>query len=275
MSSRPTNVLLVTAWSPLDPAGGVNQIVRILAKQLGAERSVHVLVSEWDAPRLQHRDVDGLSIHSLRLRCPPFERPWFKGLLGWLRDFPSTIVQLRRLIMARKIDIVHLHFANSYQYYFPILRILFGVPYVLTFHGSDIAYYSERPYLSRILTSWVVARAEKVSAVSRSLADRASIVFPKLSDIEVIYNGLDFTELQASDQATRTGGAIVDLPASFILMVSNVTYNKGQDVAVRAWGEIRETLPDLHLVIVGEPRDLWQECKDLIRVRNQGAIHIT
>ena len=141
----------------------------------------------------------------------------------------------------------------------------------MTFHGSDIAYYSERPYLSRILTSWVVARAEKVSAVSRSLADRASIVFPKLSDIEVIYNGLDFTELQASDQATKTGGAIVDLPASFILMVSNVTYNKGQDLAVRAWGEIRETLPDLHLVIVGEPRDLWQECKDLIRVRNRAT----
>ena len=57
----------------------------------------------------------------------------------------------------------------------------------------------------------------------------------------------------------------IALPAKFFVNVANVTYYKGQDVAIRAWAQVRQRCPDLHLVIVGAKREHWETCEELIR----------
>jgi glycosyltransferase involved in cell wall biosynthesis len=65
------------------------------------------------------------------------------------------------------------------------------------------------------------------------------------------------------------------LPQRYFAMIANVAYYKGHDVAISAWKSVVEAIPDLHLVVVGEPRDLWDECQRQIqRLNLSDRIHL-
>ncbi len=265
VTDKPLRILMVTAWPPTDEAGGVSTVVRTLSRELSGAHGVQVLVNDWDATSLRTDRVGGLVTHALRLRSPYDAKRPVAGFLGWLRDFPRILWQLRRLLRAQAIDVVHLHFAASYQFYFRLVRALGGPPYVVTLHRGDTVDFGVLPMADRSLIRWMLRGAGGVVAVSDWLAERAGRTFPETRDIACIHNGLNLSSFDTHRNNGAKGNLPVELPATFFVNVANVTYYKGQDVAIRAWAQLQQRFPDLHLLIVGERREHWEACAELIR----------
>ena len=275
MTYQPLNILMVTAWPPTDEAGGVSTVIRVLSEALAGSHVVHVLINDWDAVKLTTERSNNQSTHRLRLRSPYDAKHPIGGFLGWLRDFSGTLAQLQRLHRSQAIDVIHLHFASSYQFYFRILRMLGGPQYIVTLHGSDTVNFHSQSKIDRWLTRWTLVGAGRVIAVSRWLAELATGTFPDCRDIACVQNGLDLAKLDANVPHGTEGGLPIALPARFFVNVANVTYYKGQDIAIRAWSQVRQRCPDLHLVIVGERREHWDACEKLIRALDlEDRVHV-
>lgn len=275
MTSRPLNVLMVTAWSPTDGVGGINTMIQALSGELSGANCVQILVNDWDAVALRTERAGGLTTHSLRLRSPYDANHPVRGFLGWLRDLVHTLRQLRRLFRAQAIDVVHLHFAASYQFYFRVMRILGGPPYVVTLHRGDTVNFPDLSAGDRSLIRWTLRGAGRVIAVSDWLARISEKTFPGCDGIDCVHNGLDLSKFEDGGTGLTEGTLPIDLPTAFFVNVANVTYYKGHDIAIRAWAQIRSRVPDLHLVIVGERREHWETCEELIRTLDlQDTVHM-
>lgn len=258
------NVLMVTAFDPDEPAGGVNTMIHTLNHQLAPHCRIVLLVYDWNAIRPTRQVVDGIVRYRLRFQIPYFRHRPLGGAVGWLTRFPSTLRSLRRILRDEAIDVVHLHYGSAYQYYFPVARRLFGTPYILTLHRGDIMTFAEQTAPDRWLLRRIMHGADRVVSVSRWLADQATAIVRDPPPMTVILNGVDFDALDALYDPGFDGIAGGPLPPRYVLMVSNVTYYKAQDVLIRAWAELRARHPGVQLLIVGEKRELWDDCVRLI-----------
>jgi glycosyltransferase involved in cell wall biosynthesis len=262
-SPRPApNVLMVTGWDPRVASGGVGTMIRTLCDVAHGHRGV-VLVNDWQADQARHVDDANLDLYFLRLRCPYAPQATIKNFAAWLFELPRTLLRLRRILRRHAIDLVHLHYAAPWQYYFRLCRRLFGVPYVVTVHRGDVVGHPAEPAPLRCLTEWTLAGASAVVGVSRWLAEEAGRTYGRPGAFGTIYNGLDFSELEALEGGPAPALPI-SLPERYFLIVANVAHYKGQDVAIRAWGRLGKSHPDLKLLIVGEPRETWGLCTRLI-----------
>jgi glycosyltransferase involved in cell wall biosynthesis len=267
-------VLHVTAWPPDNPAGGVSTVIRILQSEFADHLQVTVLVQDWNHRQAFYRGSDKQPIIHLRMRTPYDTHHPLLGLLGWGRDFFMALRQLLKLVRRHDIDIIHLHFASAYQYYFRVLRLLLGVPYIVTFHRGDVVSYDKLTLADQWLIRWTLRGASRLTAVSQWLSRTAKETLVLSDKIVCVYNGID---IEAVRQQAQLSVSTIDreLPPRYFAMIANVAYYKGHDVAIDAWKSVVEAIPDLHLVVVGEPRDLWEECQQQIQRLGLGErIHL-
>lgn len=265
------HVLMVTAFDLDEFAGGVNTMVRTLNDHLSADCRVSVLEQNWEARNPVRDVVKGIPRYKLRLQLPTDARRPVHAFVSWLIYFLPALGSLRRILRKEEIDLVHLHYASAYQYFFRITARLLGIPYIVTLHRGDVMNYHEQPPLHRWLMSVAVRGASKVVAVSSWLASQAVNRLGELPGRTVILNGLDFADLDALYDPAFQFSAPFEVPAEYFIMVSNVTHYKAQDVAIRAWAKVGESHPDLKLLIVGEERETWENCRRLIDELGCGA----
>jgi glycosyltransferase involved in cell wall biosynthesis len=258
-------ILLVTTWPLANEAGGVSTMVRSLAAGLSRRYDVQVLVPDWKARTLCSSVEAGFVTHRLCLRVPCHAETPVKNLAGWIRDFPLAFRQLLNLLRSQRFDIVHLHFGSAYHYFFRLAHALAGPPYVVTLHRGETVNF---PFLSRCeraLMLWSLRGAARIVAVSEWLRRLAKETFPRIGEIDCIYNGYDLFCAAGQQSMVLREDLKVRLPEVFFLMVANVTYYKGQDIAIRAWAEVKRRFPYVHLIIVGERREFWDFCTHLVR----------
>lgn len=247
------NVLEVVIGPYPEIRGGVDKMVSLLVAGLmrrGCEVAV-LVPGSWEIARLRSREVDGVSVYERRLRLPLEQGPKLRSLLGWLGELPRTLLDLRRICRKHRIDIIHIHTATNYVYWFRLLRLIGGPPYVITFHGSDVADFRTRRKGDRALIRWALAGSAAANAVSRWLTEEAKRVFSGLCDPVCIYNGIAVTTpRREADAATNPARALIgDSP--YFVMVGSFDPYKGHDIAIRAWGLLPSDRRP-HLLIVGE-----------------------
>jgi glycosyltransferase involved in cell wall biosynthesis len=100
----------------------------------------------------------------------------------------------------------------------------------------------------------LVARsADQVVTVSRFTADRFNEGLPR-PEAYCVYNGLDRERFDPSVIGPAPLRAQMSLPetAALLGVVGQITPWKGQDTAIRALAELRESGADAHLLIVGQ-----------------------
>ncbi len=268
------NVLEVVIGPYPQIRGGVDKMVALLVDGLVAEGcAVTVFVPGlWEAATLGQENAGGVSVYTLRLRRPVTGGRALRSLAAWLGELPRTLRAQRGICRRHRIDVIHIHTATNYCYWFRLLRWLGGPPYVITFHRGDVVDFATRWPLDRFLIRCGLAGAAATNAVSRWLAVEARRVFPGLCDPAPIYNGI--AEMpRAAEAAPGTVAALVgDKP--YFIMVGTFDPYKGHDVAIRAWGLLPEgTRP--HLLIVGEG-ELRQSYERLIEEVGGGdCIHLT
>ncbi len=167
------------------------------------------------------------------------------------RDYFSPIASIRlaSLFRKRKITAVHLHRSQDLA---------------LTVMAADLGCVSHRVLTLRMESEhrkfdlyhrWVYSRLTAVLTLTgrlrRMVIDNRPINPDK---VHCLYNGIDFSELRSAAEPKETIRSRWGVPVdSFVVgIVGRLDVLKGQRTLIRAVSGLKDVIPDLKLIIVGE-----------------------
>ncbi|MGH7415892.1 MAG: glycosyltransferase family 4 protein [Candidatus Rokuibacteriota bacterium] len=197
-------------------------------------------------PHVEHQE--GLIVYHPRF----FSVPRYGKCLDGVLYFLSLVRFTRRLRRSFAFEVIDAHFAFPDGVAATLLGRLFRCPVVVTLRGSIVrlaTYGLHRPQLR-----WTLRRADRVTAVSSSLADVASRLGRPLERVRVIPNGVDparFAPMRRAD-ARRLAGLPAGSPV--LLTVAGLYEGKGQHLVMEVLPSLLARHPDLLYVMVGSPR---------------------
>lgn len=159
---------------------------------------------------------------------------------------------MARLLADTAPDVVHLHSAKAGL--IGRLAVRGVVPTVFQPHAWS--FHAASPSMRRATVAWERRAArwtERLLCVSEDERDeglRAGV----RGQYEVIPNGVDLQQFPAATNLDRNAARHrLSLPAGpLAVCVGRLMTQKGQDVLVRAWREVRERLPEARLALVGD-----------------------
>jgi len=247
-----SHILQLTILRYPEIEGGVDTMVASIVTHLKQRHKVSVFVpGGWDQKTLSRRSAEGVPIYSIRLRMPFGHRHSVTAFLGWLIEFPRTLLTLRSLAREQGIDIIHAHMGKDYHLYLRVLRWLGGPPYVITLHRAEVADFHSLSSSSQWLMKFALRGAARINAVARWLALDAERIFPGIGPITWVHNGFTLPDrsLVAPPIATHFAES---LPQRYAIMVGAFDPYKGHETAFRAWQLLPESLRDLELLVVGD-----------------------
>ncbi len=178
---------------------------------------------------------------------------------AWIAYFFSRKLMRQAKKEGKKYDFIHAFFSVPCGFMALLLKLEFGVPYIVSLRGADVPGYSERfstlYHVLKPLVKLVWARSGAVIANSQGLKTLALQSKPE-QKIEVIYNGIDIDEFFP----------LYNLEKNIfnILCLSRLTPRKGVTYLIDAIKKLAEKYPQIKLKIVGEG-DSKQELMDQVK----------
>jgi glycosyltransferase involved in cell wall biosynthesis len=157
----------------------------------------------------------------------------------------ATIRERMRFLKEERIDIVHLNNSIVRHHDWMIATRLTGTPCLTHERGINRSY----SWSSRTLGRGLVAIIPMSKAIRDLMIERGVAA----DNVRVIYDGMDparFTPTRDPQELRRELGIAPDQP--IIGMVGNVREWKGQEVVVRAMGQLLKTRPKLVCLFVGK-----------------------
>ena len=191
---------------------------------------------------------EGLTVYHPRFFSVPRYAKFLDGAFYYL----SLLAFTRRLRRTFPFEVIDAHFAFPDGLAATLLAKTFSCPVVVTLRGTIVrlsGYRLHRPQLR-----WVLRRADRVTAVSESLAGVAVGLGLPRERVRVIPNGVDTRTFMPMDrvQARRLAGLPED--RKILLTVAGIYEGKGQHSVVEILPALREKYPDLLYVMVGNSR---------------------
>lgn len=241
-------------------AGGVDAVLNLLAFARHDDYACAVLrTAGWDERDLAPRQVDGVDAFALHFPLPPSRAADIRNWLRFVLLAPLALWKLHRLVRSESIDVVHLHTLQHYHLYFSLLRLLGGLPYVVTLHGSEVTHFANRGSRTQATWRWVLRHASAISAVSATLRDAAVRCLALRQPIAVLPNGVALPRAALPGRADI--GARFGLPRRYGVVVGTLMESKAQATAIRAWAALPPEFNDVALVLVGAgaERDRYTE----------------
>jgi phosphatidylinositol alpha-1,6-mannosyltransferase len=211
-------------------------------------REQHVIAAGQHPQQEQFDRSHDLRVHRLPLRFPAW------GLRSWsgLRSYLGTARRLARLVKDEGVRMIHCGRCLPEGFAVWLLSWWSGVPYACYVHGEDVTTAATSRELS-----WMVKRvlrgARFLIANSRSTRDillRDWSLPPER--VELLHPGVDthrFTPA-ARDPAIRAELGWGNRPV--VLTVGRLQKRKGHDQMIRALATIRQRVPDVLYVIIGD-----------------------
>ena len=233
MSNRPLKVLFLTSSYPRSGDDTASVFLRYLAEHLADEGlDVHVL-----APA----DGKGETIIEAKVTVHRFQYfptglqklAYGSGILPNLKRTPrlwlhvplfvmAMAVKMCRLLATRRIDVIHAHWLLPQGLVGLMGACLFGVPLVVSAHGSD-AFALRGRFLDR-LKGWIIRRSDRWTANTAATA-AAVARGVKLPEPRIIPMGVDVAFFSRGDR-TALRQAIPDRE-HVVLFVGRLVENKG------------------------------------------------
>ena len=204
------------------------------------------LVNRWSsAARLgavpKNEQIDGLDVVHPRTLYVPKWSALSAGL--YAASLWSQVSHLRG-----EFDVLLGAWAYPDAVAMVLLGQLLGLPTVMKLHGSDIDVLGERPLL-RAQMRWAFARARRVVAVSRALAQKAEALGAPVDRVATVRNGVDTSRFFPRDrQAARAKLGLADRPT--IVFVGRLERDKGVRELFQAHAELQQR--QIALVLVGD-----------------------
>ena len=159
---------------------------------------------------------------------------------------------LRRLQRTGRLDILDAHFTYPDGYAATRLGHRLGVPVTITLRGTEVP-HARRPALRRRLVSaW--RSADKLFAVSRSLADHAVALGAPAERIQVVGNGVDIEKFHPIPQAeARRRLGLEEDAGPVLISVGALVERKGFHRVIELLPRLREKWPGIRYLAVGGP----------------------
>lgn len=258
------NILTITSSYPKyegDPtAPFVESIVQHLAER---GHTMHVLLPENVGWRRPATDASA-HYHLFRYSPVRFWTPW--GYAESLQDGVrirkslyalapvvaiSALRSARSLLSRVPIDVVHAHWVVPNGILGAIVAPRYGVPLVVTLHGSDVA-VSERSNLMGRASRWTFERASAVTAPSGDLLQRAGRLGASRSLVLVPW-GADVRE-HVPPSAADAVRERLGLGNEHVVVagVGRLIAVKGFDHLIAAFAAASASRSDLRLLVIGD-----------------------
>jgi glycosyltransferase involved in cell wall biosynthesis len=229
---RRTILLLISSAD----IGGAQTHVEWLA-QADLANNARMVVACPPGPLL-HRLLDtGLEVYTLRL-----------GFFAWLR-----IAAIRRAI---RPQLVHLHLLGAALHgtigsWFAACHLVYTVHNLVVYPGMTGWKRAAYPFITRIIAGRIARFIAVSEGISQYLVDSLRISPDK---VRVIHNGISFSGLEEAGSASGNLRQKIGVPASCLLFgtVGRITFQKGFDLLIEAFGLLALEFPTLHCVIVGD-----------------------
>lgn len=251
----------VPAWD----FGGPVRVCYELSKQL-VRRGHDVTVYSTDAlnaggrVRTSEETIDGIKVkrfrnltNSIAYQHKVFLSPGMSLLAADLKTF----------------DVIHMHeysTLQNVQIYYQAKRL--KIPYVLQAHGS-IPIGGTKRNLKRLFNRlWgysLLRGAARLIALTRTEAKYYQDMGARQDKIQIIPNGIDFSEVELPPFGTFRRKYALDSKCRIVLYVGRIHETKGLDLLVRAFAGSLSKAGDTGLVIVGPDDGYLHELKRLTR----------
>lgn len=185
------------------------------------------------------------------------------NVIEWHMADGLNLSQARKIVehaVDHGVDILH-----SHGYKFNILlgllpRCIRRLPRICTVHGYLAAPLGSKAWWYQQLDRRLLARADATVFVSRAMLSQPAFRHLSVRHPQVIYNGLDFDQLQ---QSTASGSSVdvrqqyfadVADPARIRLFgaIGRLSAEKGYDNLLRVFAELLSSVPQARLLIAGE-----------------------
>jgi alpha-maltose-1-phosphate synthase len=222
----------MTREYPPNVYGGAGVHVEYLSRELA--KSIEVEVHCWGK---QFSDDGNLHVRG--------GEPWSEITNGTEGKYKTALetfsLNLAQMTSLAAIDIVHTHTWYVSMAGF-LAKKLFNVPFVLTTHSLEPlrAWKAEQLGSGYAMSSWMertaILDADAVIAVSKGTRDDILRAYPEIKPerIHVIYNGIDLTEYQKTEETSALVKYGVDPAVPYVLFVGRITRQKGVTHLVEA-----------------------------------------
>lgn len=167
-----------------------------------------------------------------------------------------------------KLDILHVHYAIPHAAVAYMAQQILKtkgkfIPIVTTLHGTDITLVGNDPAFSPVV-EFSINNSNGVTAVSNHLKEATFASFDITTEIEVIYNFIDFERFNKIDK-NHFKMAISPNGEKIIAHTSNFRKVKRVEDVIMAFAKIHEALPSKLLLIGDGPErnNLEQLCRTI------------
>ncbi len=175
----------------------------------------------------------------------------------YLRKNPMDVYHTQYIVpffVPRKVKIITIIHDISFNFYSKFIKF------------SDL-------FFLKILIPWSLKRADKIIAVSKFTKEEIEKYYKIPSEkIEVVYNSIsdEFLNKKFSQEELEAVRKKYNLPEKYILYLGTLQPRKNIPAIVRAYAKIKEKVPEIKLVLVGNrnAHNFDQEIDEAIRENN-------
>lgn len=239
--------------------------VRRYAETL-VKRGYHVdAVALWRGGQPQENSViNGVNVFRIQGRFKN-ERSKFSYLAKLLLFFLRSMVFLAREQCKERYDLIHVHSVPDFEVFAASFPKLMGAKVILDIHDIVPEFYTSKFGASpKSLTFKILVAIERISAgfsdhviaANHIWEDRLRSRSVPASKVTTILNFPD-TDVFRLQGRTRNDGKFV------LLYPGTLSYHQGLDIAVRAFYQIRDEVPDAEFHIYGSG-DQLESLKSLV-----------
>jgi glycosyltransferase involved in cell wall biosynthesis len=208
----------------LDPGGTEHQLVQLIRRSSEPDRH---LVMAW---------AGGTALAEELPDPPVWARP--AGRSGRMRTGLEVVPHVRRMIRARRVDIVHAHLSTSEL--LAAIATPIGVPIIASRRGrtpgfEDRTWFRTVQWLSHHRVALMLTNSEELAAFTLRRDGSAP-------PIAVIPNGVDLERFEPTP-----------LPKEpIVAVVANLIDYKRHDLFLRALAAVSAIIPDVRAILVGD-----------------------
>jgi N-acetyl-alpha-D-glucosaminyl L-malate synthase BshA len=209
-------VLLISAWKP--KTGG---IVTHVEKLIEHSKNKFTILTYNNGAKRKENNV---------IRVPYLDKPILRGasfaLFSFLKGFRTDF------------DIIHAHYAIPQGFSGVLIKRFKKKPLLLTVHGSDATVLGGNRLVRPIL-KWVLNSTDRIIAVSQYAKNLLIDMGISEAKIRVIHNGVDSHTRAVGDEKR-------------VIYLGALVWQKGVDVLLKAFKDVKAEHRDAKLVIVGD-----------------------
>jgi glycosyltransferase involved in cell wall biosynthesis len=238
---------MVLPWYKPAIGGVVHGVSKLVERLPSRGFKVTILLQQPDEVPTYINTDDGVEIYGFNTRAPYIPHHGIKSVAAFFLLHRRTVGRLWHFIGTHQIDLVNVHYPSAQYQYFATIRRRYGVPLVVSVHGSDIQFGFNTQPLNRVVYRNLLRGADHITSVSEAL-------------LGVMRENVPGLKIPA---AAIPGGAVSEyfearnLPAEqsdrpYILCVARLHPVKGHDLLLKAFRILKDTdTTGCRLILVG------------------------